>query len=106
MPKLNPSVYMPLSVWTLIFLSACQTVPNTLDHPQANHQLNLSQPYQTFDYETISDSQLPSIASESWQDFYHDDNLKQLIALALENNKDVQATILAIQKSQSPIPNH
>jgi multidrug efflux system outer membrane protein len=45
---------------------------------------------------TASDAALPG-----WQTFYTDDNLRQLIGLALENNRDLRIAALNIERARS-----
>lgn len=85
-----------------ISLSACQAIPKAHTEaviPQPN--IATTTPYEVYDQATVSDEQLKSIASERWQDFYTDENLKKLITLALQNNKDINTAILNIQKARA-----
>ena len=89
-------------VATLLSLSACQTIPKAKTEPVvAQPHIPINQPYETYDSQTVSGTNQPSIASQRWQDFYSDAKLKQLIQLGLDNNKDISATILAIQKARA-----
>jgi len=89
-------------VATLLSLSACQTIPKAKTEPVvAQPHIAINQPYETYDSQTVSGTNQPSIASQRWQDFYSDAKLKQLIQLGLDNNKDISATILAIQKARA-----
>jgi len=89
-------------VATLLSLSACQTIPKAKTEPVvAQPHIAINQPYETYDSQTVSGTSQPSIASQRWQDFYSDAKLKQLIQLGLDNNKDISATILAIQKARA-----
>lgn len=83
-------------------LTACQSIPKAKTGPViANPQIPTEQPYQIYDNQTVSNANQPSIASQRWQDYYNDNRLKQLIALGLQNNKDINATILAIQQARA-----
>ena len=89
-------------VATLLSLSACQTIPKAKTEPVvAQTHIAINQPYETYDSQTVSGTNQPSIASQRWQDFYSDAKLKQLIQLGLDNNKDINAAVLAIQKSRA-----
>ena len=89
-------------VATLLSLSACQTIPKAKTEPVvAQPHIAINQPYETYDSQTVSGTSQPSIAAQRWQDFYSDAKLKQLIQLGLDNNKDISATILAIQKARA-----
>ena len=89
-------------VATLLSLTACQTIPKAKTEPVvAQPHIAINQPYETYDSQTVSGTNQPSIASQRWQDFYSDAKLKQLIQLGLDNNKDISATILAIQKARA-----
>lgn len=85
-----------------ISLLACQAIPKAhTDTIVAHPNVPTTTPYEVYDQSTISDEQLKSVASERWQDFYSDDNLKKLITLALQHNKDINTTILNIQKARA-----
>lgn len=87
---------------TINILTACQSIPKAKTEPVvANPQIPSTQPYQTYDSQTPSNANQPSIASQRWQDFYSDPKLKQLIATALDNNKDINGAILAIQQARA-----
>lgn len=87
---------------SLLTLSACQTIPQAKTEPVvAAPQIAVEVPYQTYDNQTVSQYNQPSIASLRWQDFYSDPKLKQLIAIGLANNKDINATILAVQQARA-----
>lgn len=98
---LNPFKIASLSILA-ISLTACQAIPKAKTKPVvAQPNIPTNTPYNVYDTTTTSSANLPSIASERWQDFYSDANLKQLIALALENNKDMDTAILNIQKARA-----
>lgn len=83
-------------------LSACQSIPKVKTDPiVAYPQIPTNQPYDMVDNNSVSNATIPSIASKRWQDFYNDAKLKQLIAIGLDNSKDINATILAIQKARA-----
>lgn len=97
----NP-LHVAMIIAAFAGLSACQSIPEPQTKPiVANPKIPTVQPYQTLDENTISSANQPSIAGQRWQEFYHDARLKQLITLALENNKDIHATILAIQSAKA-----
>lgn len=84
------------------FLSACQSIPKVKTDPVVAYpQIPTDQPYPIVDANATSTANLPSVASLRWQDFYSDARLKQLIAIGLENNKDISATILALQRARA-----
>lgn len=85
-----------------ISLSACQAIPKAKeDTIIAQPNVPTATPYNVYDQNTVSDEQLKSIASQRWQDFYTDAKLKQLISLALDNNKDINTAMLNIQKARA-----
>lgn len=93
--------FTPLAV-ALAVLSGCQTIPKAKTDPVvAQPNLPMDKAYNTLDKNTISSENLASIASQRWQDYYSDPKLKQLIAMGLDNNKDIGAAILAIQKAKA-----
>lgn len=88
--------FYPLLVPSMVLLtiSACTTLPHT-PATTATPNIALNQPYPL----SPADSTTPSTAQARWQDFYHDDKLKALIELGLNNNKNLAQATLAIQKS-------
>ncbi|ELA08025.1 RND efflux system outer membrane lipoprotein NodT [Moraxella macacae 0408225] len=98
---LNP---LKIGSLTALFISftACQAIPKANTDPViAKPNIATNTPYHVYDDKTLSSSDQPSIASQHWQDFYHDDKLKQLITLALDNNKEINTAILNLQKSRA-----
>lgn len=92
---------LALSALTLS-MAACQTIPKAQTQPiLAQPNVPIDHPYRVADKNTMSNGQLPSIAAARWQDFYSDKRLKGLIALGLENNKDLESAILAIKKARA-----
>lgn len=95
-------IYLTALVASALTLGACQSIPKAKTAPVvAQPNLPINQPYQTYDSQTVSNTNQPSIAGQRWQDFYSDTRLKQLIQLGLDNNKDINAAILAIQKARA-----
>lgn len=83
-------------------VSACQTIPKAQTQPLlAQPNVPIEGTYQVGDRNTVSDGRLPSIAATRWQDYYSDEHLKALIALGLENNKDLESAVLAIKKARA-----
>ena len=101
MNVLNPLKIGSLSV-LFISLTACQAIPKAKTDPVvAQPNLPINTAYAVYDNQTVSNAEAKSIAGQRWQDFYTDNNLKQLIAIALENNKDIQSAVLSIQKARA-----
>lgn len=87
------------SVFTL---TACQSIPKVNTDPVVAHpQVGTSEKYNANDSETVSNANQPSVAGQRWQDFYSDARLKQLIATGLNNNKDIEGAVLAIQRARA-----
>ncbi len=97
----------------IIGLTACSTITKTFESrippsKQSNQvlaepNLPINQPYQltTMDNKTVSHTNQPSVAAERWQDYYSDPKLKQLISIALQNNKDLESAILAVKSAEA-----
>lgn len=103
-PTTSSKTAVKLGILTVAIsiLSACQSIPKAKTDPVVAHpNVEVTQPYATYDNQTVSGTNQSSIAAQRWQDFYSDERLKQLIALGLENNKDINATILAIQRARA-----
>ncbi|MFC0820210.1 efflux transporter outer membrane subunit [Moraxella marmotae] len=87
-----------------ISMAACSSIPKKVDTSApilAVPNVPMNDAYKVYDAETVSTAEAPSVASLRWQDFYTDEKLKSLIELALENNKDLQAAILAVQSARA-----
>lgn len=88
-----------------ISMAACNTIPPKSDNSAvlADPNIPINQTFGTseLDGETISTGNQPSLASQRWQDFYSDERLKSLISLGLENNKDFESALLAIEKARA-----
>lgn len=92
---------LALSALTLS-MSACQTIPKAQTQPiLAQPNVPINGIYQVGDKNTVSDGRQPSIAATRWQDYYSDERLKALIALGLNNNKDLESAVLAIKKARA-----
>ena len=86
----------------VLSMAACNTIPKKdLTPVLAEPNLPIQQAYGTFDRETISTTEQPSVAGQRWQDFYSDERLKGLIALGLENNKEFENARLAIERARA-----
>lgn len=87
---------------TLAVVSACTTLPEEAPSTvlaEPNVPMVSAYDIAPTDLATTSGSLLPSIATTRWQDFYDDSKLKALIALGLENNKNLEQATLAIRSS-------
>ena len=83
-------------------MAACNTIPKADTRPVlAEPNVPIEQAYGAFDKETISTAEQPVVASQRWQNFYSDERLKGLIALGLENNKDLESALLAIEQARA-----
>ncbi len=84
-------------------MAACTTIPPKVDNGPilAEPNIAIEQSYDAFDNETVSSADQPSLAAQRWQDFYSDDRLKALIAIGLENNKDFESALLAIEQARA-----
>lgn len=77
-----------VSIMTLsAILSACSMIP---DYQRPANPVMLKSS------ESIVDASLA--ADTGWQDFYQDKQLQQLIALSLENNRNLRATVLQVEQ--------
>lgn len=87
-----------------VSMAACSTIPKKIDTSKpvlAVPNVKLDQSYEVLDKDTISTAEAPSVASMRWQDYYTDAKLKALIQLALDNNKDLQKSVLAVQSARA-----
>lgn len=83
-------------------MTACSTIPPKSQSVLAQPGVAVERPYEVLDKETtVSTAQEPSLASMRWQDFYADPKLRELIEIGLNHNKDLQASILAVQSARA-----
>lgn len=52
---------------------------------------------------TASDRASPAAAELDWQDFFKDARLKRLIALSLQNNRDLRVAVLSIEQTRAQL---
>lgn len=87
-----------LSLGILVGLAGCTMAP-TYSQPAA--PVPVSWPNGP-SYQAATAKPLPKpMADISWQEFYQDDKLQKLIALALDNNRNLRIAALNIEKSQA-----
>ncbi len=87
-----------------IGMAACSSIPKKIDTSApilAVPNVPMKDGYQVYDADTISVAQAPSVASLRWQEFYTNPKLAALIELALQNNKDLQSAVLAVQSARA-----
>ncbi|MFC3903616.1 outer membrane protein, multidrug efflux system/outer membrane protein, multidrug efflux system [Acinetobacter marinus] len=72
-------------------LAACQSMKPAV--PEA-------QPSIPTEYTALAQDGSPSIASQGYQEYFSDPRLEQVIALALDNNRDLRTAALNIEKTQ------
>jgi multidrug efflux system outer membrane protein len=87
-----------LSLSTFVGLAGCTMAP-TYTRPAAPIPADWPTG-PSYQGETAGAQQQP-LADRTWRDFYLDDNLQTLIALALENNRDLRVATLNIERSQA-----
>ena len=106
--NLHSSHRYPYSTWfrlagitaLVASMTACNTIPAAQKTPVvARPNISTSDSYPLLAQQ--DNAQPSSQAALRWQDFYTDDKLKALIALGLENNKDISQATLAIKKAQA-----
>lgn len=87
----------------VVGLSACTAIPPAEPSSTilAQPLIPIDAPYGVYDENTVSTDTQPSIAALRWQNFYADDRLKSLIALALQNNKDLQQAMLNVKLAKA-----
>lgn len=100
--KQNGIIIKIATLACLIGLTACDTIPKDNHQlPQVRLSYEMNKPFQTVDKLTTSNNNSPSIADKRWQSFYSDPKLKELIRLGLQNNKDLQNALLAIEEAKA-----
>jgi multidrug efflux system outer membrane protein len=91
-------IYLSLAV-LMFALAGCATMAPKYEQPVA--PVRAAWPSgPAYSAESVKPEQKP-VADIPWQQFYHDDKLQKLIALALENNRDVRVAALNIERFQA-----
>lgn len=82
---------------TALLLSGCTLIPDYLQ-PESP----APQAWPSGDaYQPAAAENAIKIADTPWQDYFADDKLRRLIALSLDNNRDLRVAILNIEKAQA-----
>lgn len=88
-----------LPLGTFLFLAGCTTMAPKYSQPAA--PVSAEWPNgPAYQVQTSSSAQKP-VADIPWQDYFVDEQLRKLIALALENNRDLRIAALNIERSQA-----
>ncbi|BCA81174.1 efflux transporter outer membrane subunit [Desulfuromonas sp. AOP6] len=82
---------------TVLLLSGCTLAPH-YSRPEAPVPTSWAA---DANLEGDKDPAAPAYAAMSWQDFFVDGNLKELIRLALESNRDLRVTALTIERTRA-----
>ncbi|MCC6507333.1 MAG: efflux transporter outer membrane subunit [Aquimonas sp.] len=83
-----------LAFFISLAVSGCATLEPRL--PEADASIPAHWPLPT----TTSQSSPGTVADIGWRDFFTDDKLDALIALALENNRDLRIALLNVERSR------
>ena len=92
MKSANPLKAVPVILAGLI-LSACSLAP-TYERPALPVAT-------TYPAAVAADTSAKAAHDIRWQDFFHDDKLKQVIAIALEHNRDLRVATLNIERARA-----
>ncbi|MDD3295184.1 MAG: efflux transporter outer membrane subunit, partial [Geobacteraceae bacterium] len=87
-----------LYICAILCLGGCAMAPK-YNRPQA--PVPSAWPQGEAYKEASGDSSARPAADISWQDFFVDEKLRKLVALALENNRDLRVAVLNIEKSRA-----
>ena len=88
-----------LLLGTLLSLGGCTTMAPKYEQPAA--PVPAAWPGgQAYKAEAVKPEQKP-VADIPWQEFYRDNKLQKLVALALDNNRDVKVATLNIERFQA-----
>ncbi|MDW7645911.1 MAG: efflux transporter outer membrane subunit [Desulfuromonadales bacterium] len=82
---------------TVLLVSGCTLAPH-YSRPEAPVPTSWAA---DANLEGDEDPAAPAYAAMSWQDFFVDGNLKELIRLALESNRDLRVTALTIERTRA-----
>ncbi len=95
--SLSKSVKVAFTLLALpLALSACTSLLRQPDPAAASNLTSAAFP--TLLGQNANDPAGSSIASQGWSDFFTDPQLKQLIQLGLENNRDLRTAVLNVDK--------
>jgi multidrug efflux system outer membrane protein len=102
MTKKIPAV-LCASISTVLCLTGCAPHKQIYQQPQmptapAWHS-GLSQPLEQTPASATEPVSAPAATEVKWQDYYTDDKLRQVIGLALKNNRDLRIAVLNVEKA-------
>ncbi len=89
MSKINISIFLA----TILF-SGCTMIPDL-------EPIDPNVVPKEFKNETLESSNNISLVKPTWENFVQDETLKKVVALAIENNKDIKIAILNIEKARA-----
>lgn len=98
MVKLTTSIKL-LTILAAIQLAGCGTLAPTYSQPDA--PVPLAWPEGPAYQSGLSSSAEVMVAEMGWREFFSDPNLKELIGLALENNRDLRQAALNIERARA-----
>lgn len=81
----------------VVALSGCSMLEPRL--PAAQADIPVSWPLPAEGSVPVADA--PAVADVGWRDFFVDERLEQVIAQALENNRDLRVAVLNVQRAQA-----
>lgn len=92
---LNKSFLIALAATTM--LVACSTAP---DYKTPDSPVSAEWP-QGMSYETLSKDDDGKVSQITWKEFFGSEKLQKVIALTLENNRDLRIAALNVEKAQA-----
>ncbi|TAN44973.1 MAG: AdeC/AdeK/OprM family multidrug efflux complex outer membrane factor [Nitrospirae bacterium] len=92
-------ISLSLTLGAILTLTGCSTMAPKYARPDA--PVSSTWPSEGAYKNEIAKADGPLAAAISWNDFFTDDRLKKVIALALENNRDLRVAALNIEKMRA-----
>jgi multidrug efflux system outer membrane protein len=97
--RIAATLSLPITVGAFLCLAGCSTMAPTYKQPAA--PVSSTWPNGPAYKEVQAGAGEKAVADIAWQEFFVDPQLRKLIALALENNRDLRVAALNIERSQA-----
>jgi multidrug efflux system outer membrane protein len=89
------------SIGTVLCLTGCAPHKQTYQQPQMPTAPAWSSGLPSEQTPTSASATAPTAAEVKWRDYYTDDKLRQVIGLALKNNRDLRIAVLNVEKAMA-----
>ncbi|MBS0307380.1 MAG: efflux transporter outer membrane subunit [Proteobacteria bacterium] len=96
---MNKPLFIPLTLAATLLVSGCAMLEPTL--PEAKPAVPANWPLPPTTAQSATSQATPAAADIGWRDFFTDPKLKELIARALDNNRDLRVAVLNVERARA-----